>query len=198
VPRLQADDLTTVAGGPFALRLGAGETVCLSGPSGAGKTLLLRALADLDPNEGRVFLDGRAREKFRPAQWRRKVGFLPAESHWWADRMADHFSWPPAYLEQLGLDRDILDRSVERCSTGERQRLALLRLLANEPLVLLLDEPTASLDADNVARAETVIADYRQRHGTAILWVSHDSGQIDRVADRTLRIEGGTLREVRR
>lgn len=197
VPRLQVRDLTTAVGGPFSFDLAAGETACLSGPSGSGKTLLLRALADLDVNRGEVALDGRDRAGFAPAWWRREVGYLHAESHWWHERVGDHFVGDPARLEALGLSKRILDQPVERCSTGERQRLALLRLLANGPRVLLLDEPTASLDAENIVRAERVIADYRKARNAAVLWVSHDPRQIERVADRVLRIEGGMLLEVK-
>lgn len=196
-PRLWVHQLTTVIGGLFSFELAPGEITCLSGSSGSGKTLLLRALADLDVNEGEVALDGRSRAEFAPAVWRKMVAFLPAESRWWHERVGSHFDTPPAYLEALGLEPGILEQPVERCSTGERQRLALLRMLANEPRVLLLDEPTASLDAENTARAEGVIREYRAAHNAAVLWVSHDPRQISRVADRVLRIEDGGLREVR-
>ena len=69
-------------------------------------------------------------------------------------------------------------------------------LLANQPRALLLDEPTASLDAANVGNAEALIQDYRQQQQAAVLWVSHDPAQIQRVADRVLRFEAGALQEV--
>lgn len=177
-----------------ALELAAGECVCLSGPSGAGKSLLLRAIADLDPHEGEVWLDGREAREFVPNDWRRQVGLLPAESQWWHERVGAHFSAvDAAQWQALGFAPETGDWQVARCSTGERQRLALLRLLANRPRVLLLDEPTASLDPASVGRVEALVAAYRTEQQAAVLWVSHDPAQIERVATRRLHIVAGRL-----
>jgi ABC-type iron transport system FetAB ATPase subunit len=180
--------------GPCELVLAAGECVCLSGPSGAGKTLLLRAIADLDPHDGEVKLNGESCATLRAPQWRRRVGLLPAESAWWHDTVGPHFREPDsALLQKLGFSSEALAWEVRRLSTGERQRLALARLLANEPQVLLLDEPTASLDPANVGKVEQVIDEYRREHGAAVLWVSHDPQQIARVSDRQLRLQDGRV-----
>ncbi len=180
---------------PVSFTLQAGECVGLSGPSGEGKSLLLRALADLIPHEGRVTLDGEDCNHIHPAQWRRRVGLLLPESHWWSDRVGDHFSSPDMdKLMALGFDESVFDWQVSRCSSGEKQRLALLRLLENQPQVLLLDEPTASLDPESVERVESLIKTYRERNASPVLWVSHDAGQLARVADRQLRLEHKQLR----
>ncbi len=182
--------------GPVELSVAAGECVCVSGASGSGKSLLLRALADLDPHEGTALLDGASAETLPPPEWRRRVGLLPAESHWWADRVGDHFSaWDAPLATRLGFAEEARDWSVARLSTGERQRLALLRLLANHPEVLLLDEPTAALDGENVTRVEALITEYRREHEAAVVWVSHDPRQVERVADRRLRLQDGRLVE---
>lgn len=76
---------------PFDFDLADGECVAVRGPSGAGKTILLRAIADLDPNHGSVSLDGSARESIPAPQWRRSVCYLAAEAGWWADAVAAHF-----------------------------------------------------------------------------------------------------------
>jgi len=175
---------------PVSFSLHPGECVGLSGPSGEGKSLLLRAIADLIPHGGTVRLDDEDCNTIPPAQWRRRVGLLLPESHWWSDRIGDHF--PVREMDRvaaLGFDERVFDWQVSRCSSGEKQRLALLRLLANQPQVLLLDEPTASLDPESVARVETLIADYRQQSACPVLWVSHDAAQLARLADRQLRLE---------
>lgn len=198
--RLKPEGLRTVCGGPFSFSVDRGECVALSGPSGCGKTLLLRALADLDPAEGRVELDGIDRNAIAAPEWRRQVGWLPAESSWWFSCVEDHFSkdWKNNFqtLEHLGFASDVSSWDVERLSTGERQRLALFRLLLNEPKVLLLDEPTAALDVSNVWKVEEVIEAYRKTSGAAVVWVSHDPEQILRTADRHLQFAENGLESV--
>ncbi len=181
---------------PIDLGVAPGECVALHGPSGAGKTLLLRAIADLDPNGGEAWLNGEARSAMKPTTWRRRVGYLPAESHWWFDQVEPHAAkWDRPLLEQLGFTPDVLSWTVTRLSSGERQRLALVRLLSNHPDALLLDEPSANLDQDNTLLLETVIHDYRHRYRAPTLWVSHDRAQRQRVAQRQLLIQHGTLIE---
>ncbi len=182
--------------GPFDLHIPAGECICLSGISGSGKSLTLRALADLDPHEGEVSLNGDQAADINAPDWRRQVGLLPAESRWWRDTVGEHFQEvDESLLGQVGFELDVMQWQISRLSTGERQRLALLRLLTNKPSVLLLDEPTASLDRENILRVEEVITVYRQQHGAAVLWVSHNTEQITRVCSRHLKIESGALVE---
>ena len=139
--------------GPLSLDVDAGDCVCISGASGTGKSQLLRALADLDPHEGQLWLASRPCTEMPAHEWRAAVGLLPPESSWWLPAVHEHFrDGMPVPLERVGLTTAILDKPVTRLSSGERQRLALLRLLANRPRVLLLDEPTANLDPDNTRR----------------------------------------------
>ncbi len=189
-----AQQLAILHVGPVDLRLDAGRCVVLRGPSGSGKSLLLRAMADLLPHRGRLLLDDRPCESFRAHEWRRRVGYLPAHGQWWFDRVGEHFADPDTVdVGALALAADIMDWDMARCSTGERQRLAILRLLANRPRVLLLDEPTASLDRDNTRRVEALIADYRAAEGAPVVWVSHDREQAKRIADQILVLEHGKL-----
>ena len=182
---------------PTSFRLDAGECVAVQGPSGAGKSLLLRAVADLDPSTGDVRLDGITREDMSAPEWRRRVTYVPAESGWWADHVGAHFAVPERAVprrEALGRPGGALDWPVARLSTGERQRLALVRALAHGPRVLLLDEPTGALDLEATERVETLLRAELAR-GVGVLIVTHAPAQADRLAGRRLRVKGGEVWE---
>ena len=193
---LQTKGLKTVHVGPIDLSIAPGECVAIRGPSGAGKSLLLRAIADLDPHEGALSLDGTEHRAVPPQVWRSRVGMLPAESHWWRERIGDclpEVDGLDAMLARLGFTLDVMDWRVERVSTGERQRLALIRLLLNRPRTLLLDEPTANLDPESTAAAERLIEAFRTENNAPVLWVGHDVEQLRRVAHRHLYIDAGQI-----
>ena len=195
---LEVQGLTRPGIVPFSLRVEAGECVALSGPSGAGKTLLLRAIADLDPCFGTVALDGVDRNAVSAPRWRQRVGYLAPESGWWADGVAAHFpdrDGALALLPALGLGPEALDWQVARLSTGERQRLALARLLLVGPKVMLLDEPTSGLDPDSAALVEALLT-RRLDDGAAIILVTHAAEQIHRMTGRHFRMEMGRLSEL--
>lgn len=200
MPDLRLEGLSIGSLENVSLTVQAGEVVCLSGRSGSGKSRLLRAVADLDAHGGSVWL-GDTRQSAVPGhQWRRQVVMVPAESQWWAERVGDHFpvvdtvnghdSLP---VTDLGLEAGVMDWSVSRLSSGEKQRLALLRAMAMNPLALLLDEPTANLDADSVALTEHWLKREISQRQLPVLWVAHDRDQIRRVASRHFTIHGRTL-----
>ena len=191
---LRLEDLRSSLIQPVSLSVEAGECLALHGPSGAGKSLLMRAIADLDVCEGEVWLDQQARSGMPPTQWRRRVAYLPAESHWWEESVAAHADqWDAEILQQLGFDHSVLDWQTARLSSGEKQRLALARALTNRPHALLLDEPTANLDTRNSSALEEVISQYQESRQVPIIWVSHDPEQRQRVANRSASIDKGRL-----
>ena len=176
------------------LKVEPGHCVGIAGPSGAGKSLFLRAVADLDLHEGQMWLDGFEAATMPAPQWRRQVALLPAESAWWYDTVGEHFDGPPPHgLEQLGFDRRIMAWQVAHLSSGERQRLALLRVLGNQPRVLLLDEPTANLDEANTQKVEALVAEYLKNSQPAVVWVSHDLDQLQRWCDPIFTLAQGQM-----
>ena len=175
--------------GPISLEVGGKERLALSGPSGAGKSLFLRALADLDVHQGEVRCDDREAESMPASEWRRQVGLLPASHSWWADLVGDHFhSMDFSALAELGFDPDVMQWSTSRLSSGEKQRLALLRLLCNRPSVLLLDEPTANLDTKNTRQVENLLLRYQSCRQSPLIVVSHNPTQIRRFCTRWVEI----------
>jgi ABC-type iron transport system FetAB ATPase subunit len=155
-------------------------------------------IADLDPHEGDVFLDGSACSGMPAPEWRRRVSYVPAESGWWADSVRQHFHRDidlNRLMPQVGIDPKLIDWPTARLSTGERQRLALLRALGPSNRVLLLDEPTSALDPDSVALVETLLRS-RMNAGTAIILVTHDIDQARRMGTRHVRIQDGMMGEI--
>ena len=195
--RLSVRALRSPFGGPFTFDVHAGECIAIQGPSGAGKSVLLRMLADLDPHDGDALLDGRPASAMSAPDWRAAVVYQAAEPAWWEATAGAHFAdadrpFVDATLAALGMSTALLDTEIERLSTGERQRLALVRSLARRPRVLLLDEPTAALDPDAVARVEALLRE-QLTGGMAVLIVTHAGEQARRLAQRTFRLEQGTL-----
>lgn len=190
----------TAQGEGLSFSLAAGTITVLQGPSGCGKSRLLRALADLDPSQGRVCFQGQDKDALPAPQWRRQVVYLAAESGWWDDRVKAHFSGQGLaqagdLLAPLGLPADALDWEISRASTGERQRLALLRALClagnDQPRVYLLDEPTAALDPATTVKVEQVLRQFvAERPQLAFLVVSHLPEQAQRLGDALLFLDG--------
>src|SRR6056297_2208383 len=152
---LKLEDVSIGELEPVTLSIATGEVVCISGASGSGKTRLLRAVADLEPHGGDCLL-GDIRQSETPAhRWRARVMMIPAESQWWHETVGEHFDAddaPGDALEALDLPGEAMSWSIDRLSSGEKQRLALIRALARGPQALLLDDPTANLDAESIQR----------------------------------------------
>ena len=191
IEHLQIDGLPV-----FSFEVADGECLAVEGPSGSGKTRLLRAIADLDAASGHVFLDGAERGEMPANAWRKLVRYVAAEPGWWSDTPRDAL---PAdadtdgrlnrLLASLDLSPHTLDAPLAHLSTGERQRLALVRALLDEPKVLLLDEPTAALDATSAALVEECIR-FRLLAGGCVILTSHDAAQVERLAHARLQLAG--------
>jgi ABC-type iron transport system FetAB ATPase subunit len=154
-------------------------------------------IADLDPNEGQVWLNGRERTSMPAPEWRKQATYVSAESGWWADIMIEHFalnrrSEAAALATRLGLRDDLLDAPIAQLSTGEKQRFSLVRALLPSPPVLLLDEPTGPLDQESVALVEALLQE-RMATGTSILLVTHDPNQAQRLGDQRYRMVAGHM-----
>ncbi|MYM30570.1 ATP-binding cassette domain-containing protein [Duganella sp. CY15W] len=197
--RLQVHHVQSPLAGPYTFELAAGACITISGPSGSGKSLLLRMLCDLDPNSGEVLLDGVSRANMAAPVWRSQVVYQPAEPAWWLPAADAHFKpgqMPRVreLLPQLNLSPSLLDQEIGRLSTGERQRMALIRSLACDPKVLLLDEPTAALDPESVAATETLLRN-ELLNGLSIILVTHSATQAQALGQRHMTMHNRVLSE---
>ncbi|HHT00384.1 MAG TPA: ATP-binding cassette domain-containing protein [Thiomicrospira sp.] len=192
-PILEVKDLQAT-GMPFSVSLEVfhQEVWIISGPSGTGKSQFLKAIADLIEHTGLVSLKGQQQVDVCPEIWRSQVMYFSAETAWWADTVIEHFEHKPNEkdLLALGLSKAILSASTLTLSSGEKQRLALLRGLVYSPKVLLLDEVTANLDEETTLQVEAFLKHYLQNQpdGVAIIWVTHDMAQTQRMATKTTQL----------
>jgi len=195
---LRMDNLKIRGLPQISLEVADGECVAIQGASGSGKSLLLRGIADLDPARGQVFLDGAERCEMTAPAWRRQVRYVAAEPGWWEEIARAHFEpneRTNRWVEALGLSEAHLDRPIARLSTGERQRLALIRAISDDPKVLLLDEPTSALDQMTTALAEELIR-FQVLSDRVVIIVTHNVEQACRLADRRYELSGEGLQGV--
>ncbi len=217
--KLEAINVSRRAGDQWLLRdisltIRSGQCRAVTGPSGSGKSLLLRALALLDPLAGGEIRWGdqipRRREipvfrsrviylhqrpSLREGTVEENCRFLFSMNVHQAKRFERKrlVQW----LDALGRTEAFLSKPIAQLSGGELQLTAIMRAIQLDPNVLLLDEPTAALDAAATSAVETLIkqwldADPGQR---ALLWVTHDRDQASRIATNMLRIAAGKLEE---
>jgi putative ABC transport system ATP-binding protein len=175
---------------------------CLFGPSGSGKSTTLRLLDRLiDPDRGRVVYEGSPVQQRDVLELRREVCLVPqlpalvegtvADNVAYGPRLSGHSFDSRAPLQLAGLDASFADRPADRLSVGEQQRVMLARALALQPRVLLLDEPTAALDAAATAAVERTLESLRERTAISIVLVTHNAGQARRLAEWVVRIDEG-------
>lgn len=190
-----------------SLCVGPGEIVAVEGASGSGKSTLIRAMATLlEPDSGQVFLRGVEAHAISPTQYRTRVAYLPQQPAMFPGTVADNVAFGPGLrgvqlphaqlltlLALAELPADCAGREANTLSGGERQRVALARALANAPEVLLLDEPTASLDPKTGLQIVNVIRTLAQ-DGRAIVMVTHLPAHAEVLGGRRCVCEAGRVR----
>ena len=185
-----------------SLSISAGERVALVGPNGSGKSTLLRTLHGLLPVAAGVVHRDPARRQamlFQRPHLLRTTALNNVALGLWLDRSLG-LSWPAARaralqaMARVGL-QGIARQGGRQLSGGQQQRLALARAWARQPEVLLLDEPTASLDPHAKREVEGLIAEFAQGQDEALtlVWASHNLGQVKRIATRVLCLESGRV-----
>lgn len=189
-----------------SLDVASGETVAIVGPSGAGKSSLLRLLDRLDePTGGTVYLDGTDYRTLDPRTLRKRVGLVPQNPALRAGTVRENVTIGPRLRGESVSEKRLVDllgavglggyadRDASDLSGGEAQRVAIARTVINDPEVILLDEPTASLDSAAEAEVERLLADLLAAGERTVVLVTHDERQAERLADRVARMADGRI-----
>lgn len=220
VPLFGIDDVRQERGGQRTLdgvtvTLPRGETIALVGPSGAGKTSLLRLLNRLDdPMSGSVMFDGEPITSYPVRALRRRVGFVFQQPTMFAGTVGDNLRTAlecaperetsadaqlattlATTLESAGLDRSFLTRDATTLSGGEQQRVSIARALMTSPQVLLLDEPTSALDPEVAEHFMRTVARLRDEQGIGIVMVTHRLAEARSASTYTVMMEHGRVVE---
>jgi putative ABC transport system ATP-binding protein len=182
------------------------QIVAIAGPSGAGKSSFLRLINRLDePTSGTVFLNGQDYREIAPQALRQRAGMVMQAAYLFPGTVAENIRFGPRQRGEVLAGRDIeallervgmggyADRDVSNLSGGEAQRVSLARTLANSPEILLLDEPTSSLDADTERDVERLICDIIHDQALTCLIVTHDMEQARRMASHVVLMKAGRL-----
>ena len=190
--------------------LNQGEFKLITGPSGCGKSTLLKIVSSLiDPTRGKIIFAGKAITYIPPEEYRQQVSYCFQTPSLFGDSVYDNIALPyqirkqkpdrkkmQADLVRFGLAENMLDKSVNELSGGEKQRISLIRNLQFMPKVLLLDEITSALDEDNKRNVNEIIHQLVAQHGVAVLWVTHDKDEIKQADDViTLSAHGARAQE---
>ena len=211
IPIIQAQNLSRSVNGKklvddVSLAVQRGDFLAIVGPSGAGKSSFLRLLNRLDePTGGSVLLDGQDYRQIPPRELRRRVGMVMQLPYLFPGTVAENIRFGPQQrgenytmeqidqlLKRVGLE-DYANRDVSVLSGGEAQRVSLARTLANSPEILLLDEPTSSLDEATERGVELLIQQIITDQNLTCLIVTHDRDQAARLARRAALLRSGKL-----
>lgn len=193
----------------ISLAVASGDFVALVGPSGSGKTSLLRLMNRLnEANSGKILFEGEDIRSIPPVSLRRSVALMNQESRLLGMNVREALSYPlrlqgmdasdiaasiDKWTRRLNVPTDWMDRTAVNLSVGQRQRVAIARMLMNEPKLLLLDEPTSSQDVGYSEFLLSFLADWVAQNELAVIMANHQVELLARHVNRLWHLEEGRL-----
>jgi putative ABC transport system ATP-binding protein len=213
-PILKTEQLTRVTQGvrlvdSVSVEVHCCDVIAIVGPSGAGKSSFLRLLNRLDePTGGTVYFEGVDYRTIPPRQLRQQIGMVLQQPFLFQGSVADNIRFGPQQRGESISDEQIeqllqqvalpgyAGREVSTLSGGEAQRVSVARTLANSPKILLLDEPTSSLDQGSERDVEELLVKIFREQSLTCLIVTHDMEQAQRMASRAILMKNGRVEKV--
>lgn len=188
------------------LKVERGELVTIMGASGAGKTTLLRLIDRLsEPDSGTILLNSLDIRDIPPPELRRRVGMVFQFPVMFQGSVRDNLTfgmelWGEfmdinVLAKDAGLPEQLIDADTTMLSGGEKQRVCVARALSTQPEILLLDEPTSSLDTKSAQKIENMLLGLQREQDLTMVWVTHAKEQTERIGGRRLIFKDGRLEE---
>lgn len=191
----------------ISLNIEAGDYISVVGPSGSGKSTFLKLCCNLiSPSGGKIFFSGCDIMLTDPVKLRNKIRYCFQTPVLFGNTVAENLAFPytvkkeefdsgkaERLLSFFNLDKSLLTADIKKLSGGEKQRIALIRAIMLPPEVLLLDEVSSALDAENTKAVEKAV-DILSSSGVTVLWVTHNPAQSRRRAGKIVTIENGRIK----
>ena len=196
------------------LRIEDGEFMVLVGPSGSGKTTMLKMVNRLlEPTDGNIYMDGKRIKDYDERELRLSIGYVlqaialfpnltvaenialvPEMKGWSHDKIRRRTE---EFLAKVGLPAsDYADRLPSELSGGEQQRVGIVRAMIGQPKILLMDEPFSALDAISRKQLQVLTKELHREFGTTIIFVTHDTDEALKLADRIAVLQNGEIHQV--
>ena len=193
----------------ISFKIQKGDFLTIKGPSGSGKSTLLKLLAAImNPSAGEIIYKGKPLSEYEITDYRKEVSYSFQNAAFFGTTVADNLMFPYeirnepfdrdraiALLDKVMLSKQYLDQKITELSGGEKQRVALIRNVLFTPEVLLLDEVTSALDAENRKVISDAILRLNRENKITVLWVTHNTDEINDAA-KTIEMKAGRLEVV--